>query len=104
MKGLAGQIALAAISVAVVVALVLAIGTLVFSSSSFAQLMVEHGETLAAAQAMFEESVARFFVAALGVAALAGVALAIFIARRVASPLRRSEEHTSELQSHVNLV
>src|SRR5207237_3932303 len=67
---------------------VLAIGTLVFSSSSFAQLMVEHGETLAAAQAMFEESVARFFVAALGVAALAGVALAIFIARRVASPLR----------------
>ena len=88
MKGLAGQIALAAIAVAVVVALVLAIGTLAFSSASFAQLMVDHGETLAAAQAMFEESVARFFVAALGVAALAGVALAIFVGRRVASPLR----------------
>ena len=50
--------------------------------------MVDNGETLAAAQAMFEESVARFFVAALGVAALAGVALAIFVGRRVASPLR----------------
>src|SRR5437879_9737762 len=88
MRGLAGQIALAAIAVAVVVALVLAIGTLAFSSASFAQLMVDHGETLAAAQAMFEESVTRFFVAALGVAALAGVALAIFVARRVASALR----------------
>jgi signal transduction histidine kinase len=88
MKGLAGQIALAAIAVAVVVALVLAVGTLAFSSASFAQLMVDHGETLAAAQAMFSESVVRFFVAALGVAALAGAALAIFIGRRVASPLR----------------
>src|SRR5438067_5311502 len=37
---------------------------------------------------MFEESVTRFFIAALGVAALAGVALALFVARRVASPLR----------------
>ena len=92
MRGLAGQIALAAIAVAVVVALVLAIGTLAFSSASFAQLMVDHGETLAAAQAMFEESVTRFFVAALGVAALAGVALAIFVARRVASPLREVSE------------
>src|SRR5438874_5090783 len=92
MRGLAGQIALGAIAVALVVALVLAIGTLAFSSASFAQLMVDHGETLAAAQAMFEESVTRFFVAALGVAALAGVALAIFVARRVASPLREVSE------------
>src|SRR5436309_3893970 len=92
MRGLAGQIALGAIAVAVLVALVLAIGTLAFSSASFAQLMVDHGETLAAAQTMFQESVARFFVAALAVAALASVALAIFIGRRVASPLREVSE------------
>ncbi|TMC73188.1 MAG: HAMP domain-containing histidine kinase [Chloroflexi bacterium] len=88
MKGLAGQIALAAIAVAVVVGLVLTVGTLTFSSRSFAELMVEHGETLAAAQAMFQESVARFFVAALAVAALAGIGLALFVGRRVAAPLR----------------
>jgi len=88
MRGLAGQIAVAAIGVAVVVGIVLTVGTLAFASMSFAQLMVDHGETVAAAQAMFQESVARFFVAALGVAAIASVALAIFIGRRVASPLR----------------
>jgi len=92
MRGLAGQIAVAAIGVAVVVGIVLTIGTLAFASMSFAQLMVDHGETVAAAQAMFQESVARFFVAALGVAAIASVVLAIFIGRRVASPLREVSE------------
>jgi len=92
MRGLAGQIAVAAIGVAVVVGIVLTIGTLAFASTSFAQLMVDHGETVAAAQAMFQESVARFFVAALGVAAIASVVLAVFIGRRVASPLREVSE------------
>lgn len=87
MRGLAGQIAAAVIGVAVLVGLVLAIGTLAFARTSFAQLMVDHGETLAAAQAMFQDSVARFFLAALAAAAIASVALAIFIGRRVASPL-----------------
>ena len=73
------------------VARVLAIGTLVFSSSSLAQLTVAHGETLAAAQAMFEESVARFFVAALSVAALAGVALAIFILCFTPAPIQPTQ-------------
>src|SRR5204863_278301 len=62
------------------------------ASMSFAQLMVDHGETFEAAQAMFQESVARFFVAALLVAAIASIALAIFIGRRVASPLREVSE------------
>ena len=92
MRGLAGQIALAAIAVAVVVGLVLAIGTLVFSSMSFAHLMVDHGETLASAEAMFQESVARFFAAALAVAAVASIALAILIGQRLASPLREVSE------------
>ena len=92
MRGLAGQIAVAVIGVAIIVGLVLTIGTLAFASMSFSQLMVDHGETLAAAQAMFQETVARFFLAALGLAAIASVALAIFIGRRVASPLREVSE------------
>ena len=92
MRGLASQVALAVAGVAAVVGIVLTIGTLAFASTSFAQLMVDHGETLAAAQAMFQESVARFFVAALAIAAVASVGLAIFIGRRVASPLREVSE------------
>ena len=92
MRGLAGQIAVAVIAVAIVVGLVLTVGTLAFARTSFAQLMVEHGETLEAAQAMFQDSVARFFVAALGIAAVASIALAVFIGRRVASPLRDVSE------------
>jgi signal transduction histidine kinase len=91
-RGVASQVALAVAGVAAVVGIVLTIGTLGFASRSFGQLMVDHGETLAAAQAMFQESVARFFIAALGVAALASVALAIFIGRRVASPLQEISE------------
>src|SRR5205807_3661580 len=54
--------------------------------------MVDHGETLASAEAMFQESVARFFAAALAVAGVASIALAILIGRRVASPLREVSE------------
>jgi signal transduction histidine kinase len=89
---MAAQVAIAVIAVAAVVGVVLTVGTLVVASMSFAQLMVEHGETLAAAQSMFQESVARFFIAALLVAVLASVALAAIVGRRVAAPLREMSE------------
>jgi signal transduction histidine kinase len=89
---MAVQVAVAVIAVAAVVGAVLTIGTLLFASTSFARLMVEHGETLAAAQAMFQESVAGFFIAALLVAVLASVALAAIVGRRVAAPLREMSE------------
>ncbi len=88
MRGMAGQIALAVLVVAATVAVVLAVGTLGFASRSFAQLMVDHGETLASAQAMFADGVVRFFIGALGVAAFGSVVLAAVLGRRVASPLR----------------
>jgi signal transduction histidine kinase len=50
--------------------------------------MVDHGETLASAQAMFADGVVRFFVGALVVAAVGSVALATALGRRVAAPLR----------------
>ena len=88
MRGMAGQIAVAVLLVAATVAIVLAVGTLGFASRSFSDLMVEHGETVASAQAMFADSVVRFFVGALVVAALGSVVLAAVLGRRVAAPLR----------------
>ena len=92
MKGMAAQVAVAVIAVAAIVGVVLTVGTLVFGSASFARLMVEHGETVAAAQAMFQESVATFFVVALVVAVVFSVALAAIVGRRVAAPLREMSE------------
>jgi signal transduction histidine kinase len=88
MKGMAGQIALAVLGVAATVAIVLAVGTLGFASRSFEQLMVDHGETLASAQAMFADGVVRFFVGALVVAGVGSLVLATALGRRVAAPLR----------------
>ncbi len=89
MRGMAAQIALAVLLVAATVAIVLAVGTLGFASRSFADLMVEHGETLASAQQMFADGVVRFFVGALIVAAIGSVVLATALGRRVAAPLRQ---------------
>lgn len=88
MRGIAGRIALAALLVAVTVAAVLATGIFVFSRRAFDELMMEHGETIDIAQAMFTSSVAQFFVAALFVAAIASVVLAVALAGRLAMPLR----------------
>ncbi|HEY7625213.1 MAG TPA: HAMP domain-containing sensor histidine kinase [Candidatus Limnocylindria bacterium] len=92
MKSLSGQIAVGAAAVAAVVGVVLTVGTLVFARMSFAELMVDHGETLASAQAMFQDSVTRFFVAALVFAALACALLAVAVGRRVAAPLHDMSE------------
>jgi two-component system, OmpR family, sensor histidine kinase BaeS len=88
MRGIAGRIAFAALLVALTVATLLAIGVLVFSKRAFDELMVSHGETVEAAEAMFTSSVTQFFVAALVVAAGASVVLAVILARRLAMPLR----------------
>jgi two-component system, OmpR family, sensor histidine kinase BaeS len=88
MRGIAGRIALAALLVALAVAALLAVGIFVFSKRAFDELMVSHGETVEAAQAMFASSVAQFFIAALAVAAAASVVLAVVLARRLAMPLR----------------
>ncbi|TMB91564.1 MAG: HAMP domain-containing histidine kinase [Chloroflexi bacterium] len=90
--GLGGQIAIAVAAVALLVGSVLALGTLVLGGRSFSQIMVEHGESVASAEAMFRDSVVVFFVTALVVAAAMSVALAIIVGRRVASPLAEMSE------------
>jgi len=87
-NGIASRIAAASIAVALAVAAILALGVFVFSAVAFERLMVEHGSTAGDAHAMFDESVTRFFVGALLVAAIASVMLSVLLARRISRPLR----------------
>src|SRR5256886_1161456 len=60
-----------------------------FAAWPFQQLMVDHGDTVADARAMFDESVAGFFVLATAAGVLGGIALAILLARWLSAPLGR---------------
>ena len=83
------RIALASMAVTVTAVAVIATGVLVFASSSFERLMVEHGSGVADARAMFDESIALFFILA-AIGGLAGsVLLAVLLARWLSGPLRR---------------
>ncbi len=89
LRGIAARIALASLVVAGVAVAILAVGVLGYASAAFERLMVEHGETVAAARSMFEQSVASVFVAALLAALVISVVLAALLARRISRPLQR---------------
>lgn len=88
MNGIASRIAVASLAVAFAVAAILTLGVLAFSASAFERLMVEHGSTVISAHEMFDETVARFFVGSLAVAAAASIGLSVALARRISRPLR----------------
>ena len=87
MSGIAGRIVVASVAVAATAIGVVAIGVLVFGGAAFEQLMVEHGETVAAARAMFDQTVSATVVIAGIAAAAVSVALAVLLARRIGRPL-----------------
>ena len=89
MRGIAGRIALASILVAGCAVAIIAVGVFVVGGASFERIMVEHGESVAGAREMFDETVTRVFVVAAGVAAAASAALAVVVARRISRPLRQ---------------
>src|SRR5207253_4745005 len=91
MRSMAVRIALSSVAVTAAAVAVIVVGVFGFAARSFQQLMVEHGDTVADARAMFDDSVAGFFVLATAAGVLGSIAL-------------RSEEHTSELQSRGHLV
>ncbi len=88
MNGIASRIAVASLAVAFAVAAILTLGVLAFSASAFERLMVEHGSTVNAAHDMFDETVTRFFIGSLAVAAAASIGLSVALARRISRPLR----------------
>ena len=88
MNGIASRIAAASLVVAFAVAAILTLGVFAFSAMAFERLMVEHGSTVIAAREMFDETITRFFIGSLVVAAAASIALSVALARRISRPLR----------------
>jgi signal transduction histidine kinase len=88
-SGLAWRIALACLAVVAVATAIIAGGVFVFGQRAFEQLMVEHGAPVADARAMFQETVSAFFLAGVGAAVLASIALALVLSRRISAPLER---------------
>ncbi len=89
MSGIASRIVLASVAVAATAIGIVTVGVLVYGAAAFEQLMVEHGETVAAARAMFEQSVSATFVLAAVAAAAVSLALAFLLARRIERPLQQ---------------
>lgn len=88
LRSIAAAITLVSVLIALVAIAVLAVGVLVVAQSTFNHLMVQAGTSAVEAQAMFDQSIATVFLAAVGAAVLISVVLAIFLSARLASPLR----------------
>jgi two-component system sensor histidine kinase BaeS len=86
-RGLAVRIALAALASASVGLAILAVGVAVVGADVFTALMVEAGDSAEHARAMYDESVTTVVIVAGVVAALASMALAVWLARMLAQPL-----------------
>jgi signal transduction histidine kinase len=91
-RGLAARIALAALITAGAAVAVLALGVAILGADAFATLMMAHGETAEAAQAMFDQSVRGVLVAAVFLAIALSIGLAVLIARMLARPLEEVGE------------
>jgi signal transduction histidine kinase len=85
--GIAARIALAAIVVAGLAIAILAVGVIVVGGQSFNDLMVSHGESTTASQAMFADTVVWVVIGTTVVAIVAAVALAGLLGARLARPL-----------------
>ena len=70
----------------------LALGVAILGADAFATLMMAHGETAEAAQAMFDQSVRGVLVAAVVLAIALSIGLAVLIARMLARPLEEVGE------------
>ncbi len=86
-RGLAARIVIATLAPAGLAVAVLAMGVAVVGADAFEALMMAHGETAEAAQAMFDQSVRGVLIAAVVIAAVLAVVLAMVLARRLARPL-----------------
>ena len=86
-RGVATRIALAALASAGVGLAILAIGVTVVGADVFRSLMADAGVSADHAQAMYDQSVTTVVLAAVVVAAIASIALAIFLARMLTHPI-----------------
>ncbi|HKB19221.1 MAG TPA: ATP-binding protein [Candidatus Dormibacteraeota bacterium] len=89
LRSLAAGITVVSVLVALIAIAVIVIGVLVVAQSTFNRLMIQAGTPAAEAQSMFNHSVAKIFLVAVFIAVVISVGLAIVLAARLASPLRR---------------
>ena len=87
LRGLAGRISLASLAVALAAVGTIAAGTLILGGRLFEQMMMAHGESRAAAQAMWDQTVVGVVLAAAAVAVVVSVALGTLLARMISRPL-----------------
>jgi signal transduction histidine kinase len=88
-RGLGGRIALAAFAVALTAVVLIAAGILILAGRLFEELLMAHGESQAAAAAMWNQTVASVFVAAAVVALVVAVVLGVLLGRMISRPLDR---------------
>ena len=86
--GIGSQIAIAAVVTASVAVAIVALGVVVVGGNVFTQLMLEHGQSVETAQAMFNGSITAVLVLAVATSVIAALALAVFLSRRLAQPIR----------------
>jgi signal transduction histidine kinase len=86
--GIAVRIALAALVVAGIAIAILAAGVMIVGSSSFADLMAEHGTDTASSQAMFEDAIGWVVLGTVAIGAVVAIVVAVILGNRLARPLR----------------
>jgi signal transduction histidine kinase len=94
--GIATRIVLAALVVVAIALAILAVGVVRIGSETFMDLMGAAGEPTDAAAEMFRASVAEIVVLAGLAAAVAALAVGMFLARRIARPIERLAEVASK--------
>jgi signal transduction histidine kinase len=94
---MAVRMALASMAVTATAVIVIVIGVLVFASSSFQRLMVEHGTAIDDARAMFDQSVLGFFLVAVIAGVVGSALVALLLARWLSAPLGRISSASQRL-------
>ena len=89
MNRLATRLVLAALAVALVAVGTITAGVLVIGAYVFQQLMADQGESKAAVESMWQDSVVTVVALAAAAAALLSVGLGVFLAWRLSRPLSR---------------
>jgi two-component system, OmpR family, sensor histidine kinase BaeS len=83
------RIALLALAVALLAVASISAGVLLVGAYVFQQVVLAQGESRAAVQAMWEQSVVVVFLVTAGLATVVSVALGVFLAWRISRPLER---------------
>ena len=89
LRGLGGRISLTSLAVALAAVATVAAGTLLLGGRVFEEVMMAHGESRTAAQAMWGQTVVTVVLVAAALAVVISVALGLLLARMISRPLEK---------------